>query len=207
MGDIFADGGVSAYPTSLDTRTTQVDANPSLTFSTSSSHASKLNELADATIAIETELGTLPKGSYADVKTALADAVIKTAAASQTITHDLRVRRLRAQGTALVASDFTIGSGWGSTATLTVDGTDQRGEFIITCQGAGIAANPTVVITFKDGAWPTGEPFGIVQFTGGTGAGTDQQINVTRSTTAPTWQMFFTPTSTLTYVYQYIFVG
>lgn len=57
MGDIYADGGVSAYPTSLDTRTAQVDATPTITFSTSSASASKLNEVADAVIAVETAVG------------------------------------------------------------------------------------------------------------------------------------------------------
>lgn len=57
MGDIYADGGVSAYPTSLDTRTAQVDASPTITFSTSSASASKLNEVADAVIAVETAVG------------------------------------------------------------------------------------------------------------------------------------------------------
>ena len=57
MGDIYADGGTSTYPTALDTRTAQVDASPSLPFSTSSSHVSKINEVADAVIAVQTAIG------------------------------------------------------------------------------------------------------------------------------------------------------
>ena len=58
MGDIYADGGVSSYPTDLDTRTAQVDATPTLAFSTSAAMASKMNEVADAVIAVQTKVGT-----------------------------------------------------------------------------------------------------------------------------------------------------
>lgn len=58
MGDIYADGGVSSYPTDLDTRTAQVDGTPTLPFGTTVISASKLNEVADAVIAVQTKVGT-----------------------------------------------------------------------------------------------------------------------------------------------------
>lgn len=41
-------------------------------------HASTINDLADAVNKIEAELGTLPKGAFADVKTAIAAALLKS---------------------------------------------------------------------------------------------------------------------------------
>ena len=58
MGDIFADGGVSSYPTDLDTRTEQANATPTLVFDNTTAHASKVNELADAVIDVQTKVGT-----------------------------------------------------------------------------------------------------------------------------------------------------
>jgi len=49
-------------------------------------HATAHNNVADEIVAIETELGTNPKGTYTDVKTRLNDVVVKTPSASQTIT-------------------------------------------------------------------------------------------------------------------------
>ncbi len=73
-----------AYPSALDT-TTQlpnsfVDATP-----TAVVHSLHHDTLADAVIAIEAELGTLPKGSYTDVKTRLNDSLNLTPAADQIV--------------------------------------------------------------------------------------------------------------------------
>ena len=57
----------STYPTTLDAlSTTKADATATLT-----DHKNHHNDLADAANKIELELGTLPKGSYTDVKTRL----------------------------------------------------------------------------------------------------------------------------------------
>ncbi len=58
MGDIYASAGVSNYPTSLDTATPQTDDPPSVAFATTSSHSSKINNLATAIIALETKVNT-----------------------------------------------------------------------------------------------------------------------------------------------------
>ena len=66
-------------------------------------------------------------------------------------------RMLMNNGTVLVAGDFALGAGWGSTASIAFGGAsayDTHGYFAVTAGGAGIAANPNVVLTFKDGAFP-----------------------------------------------------
>src|SRR5438128_8199529 len=65
MADITATGNTS-YPASLDTRTTLIDGS-----SGNEIVAANPNGPAAAVIAVETELGTSPKGTSADVKTRL----------------------------------------------------------------------------------------------------------------------------------------
>lgn len=64
MGDLFASGGSSGYPTSLDTATTQTDATPTIAFDATAARASKINNLATGLINVETALGTNPCLSY-----------------------------------------------------------------------------------------------------------------------------------------------
>lgn len=74
-GWVFDDGGgvSSTYPTTLDAlSTTHSDTTSEVV------HAATVNDLADAVNKIETELGTLPKGSAADVKTAITNQVPKS---------------------------------------------------------------------------------------------------------------------------------
>lgn len=72
-------------------------------------------------------------------------------------------------GTNLVAGDLALSAGWGASATISniVSGSkDTRGEFTVTSAGAGQAANPTITLTFKDGAYGA-PPFAIVARNGG----------------------------------------
>ncbi len=69
---------------------------------------------------------------------------------------DLAQRRYKASGTALVAGDFALSAGWGTTATVTsARGTDQFFELVVTSAGTGQGANPTITHTPKDGTWTT----------------------------------------------------
>jgi Pectate lyase superfamily protein len=62
--------------------------------------------------------------------------------------------RISAGGTNLVGGDFALSAGWGTTASVTgISGVDSRFRLAITSNGTGQAANPTVVLTFKDGAY------------------------------------------------------
>jgi hypothetical protein len=60
----------TSYPTSLDsfTNPTSTDTLDSATVP----HAAQHDNINDAVLAIETELGTLPKGTFANVKARLA---------------------------------------------------------------------------------------------------------------------------------------
>lgn len=74
----------TSYPGGLDTtshlKNDAVDDTP-----TATTHEVLHNNTSDAVIAIEAELGILPKGSYASVAAAIADHVVKTPGASQVI--------------------------------------------------------------------------------------------------------------------------
>ena len=72
------------YPGSLDTtsvlKNNSVDATP-----TETTHEVLHNNTSDAIIAVETELGINPSGSYIDVVTRLADTLVKTPGVAQVI--------------------------------------------------------------------------------------------------------------------------
>jgi hypothetical protein len=104
------------------------------------------------------------------------------------------------QATTLVTGDFTLGAGWGATASTAITlatSKDQASVTTITTAGAGIAANPTYQITFHDGTW-TQVPTCSANQTGGN----DILANLTvtaRSATAYTFQWNGTPTTGKTY--------
>lgn len=77
--------------------------------------------------------------------------------------------RIKASGTALVAGDFALSGGWGTTATIgTITGTDQAWQATVTSSGTGQAASPTITLTFHDGTW-TLAPIVVSKMVGGTG--------------------------------------
>jgi len=69
----------------------------------------------------------------------------------------LNLARIKASGgTALVAGDFALSAGWGTTASVgSVRGVDQFFEFVVTSAGTGQGASPTITYTPKDGTWTT----------------------------------------------------
>jgi hypothetical protein len=84
--------------------------------------------------------------------------------ASGTYGGDYFVNRLWANyGTPLTLGDFSLSSGWGSSATVSVysGSTDQRGQITVTANGSGMGANPTLTLTFHDGTW-FAAPFAVV---------------------------------------------
>jgi hypothetical protein len=91
----------------------------------------------------------------------------KTLGGTGSTNKDTLVNRERyTQGTALVAGDFALSAGWGNTATITVVGTDSAFRATITPNGAGIAANPTVTLTYHDGTWTNRPIVGITRADG-----------------------------------------
>lgn len=129
---------------------------------------------------------------------------VSIGASSDFTARDLIGRRLQMNsGTNLVAGDIVLSAGWGATRSISniVSGSkDTRGEFTVTSAGAGQAANPTITLTFKDGAFG-GNAMAIVKRNGGTGANTEPTW-VTLSTTL-TMTFPATPVAGLTYTFAY----
>lgn len=98
-------------------------------------------------------------------------------------------------------SDFTISAGWGTTATKDqFRGSDNNPEFTVTSAGTGQAANPTIVFTFKGGAFgATAQSWaGVCQMHGGTGNLAD--ITYTSTTTTLTLTYNGTPVAASSYI-------
>jgi hypothetical protein len=72
------------------------------------------------------------------------------------------VRRLRfanAQHYSGADSAIVLSAGWGNTAAVSAaNGVDQAFSFTATANGTGIAANPTITVTWKDGSMKTNFP-------------------------------------------------
>lgn len=82
-----------------------------------------------------------------------------------------RWQRLFTRGTELTATEIVPGAGYGASATVTnIDGDDTHVRFRITASGAGLAANPTFTITYKNGTW-TNSPFSISKLIAKSSAG------------------------------------
>jgi|GEM_PF-5419086 len=64
-------------------------------------------------------------------------------------------KRTLTKGASPSPANFALSAGWGTGASVTVNGgTDQRVDFTVTAGSASFAANPTVSFTFADGAFP-----------------------------------------------------
>lgn len=105
-----------------------------------------------------------------------------TVACSSTlaVTGMLTAKRVKVNGTTLVAGDFALSGSWGTTAAAgTVSGCDQAFVLTVTSGGTGQGANPTITLTFKDGTFTTAPKAAIVMHNGGN----DQ------TTVQPTWTL------------------
>lgn len=72
-------------------------------------------------------------------------------------------------GDALQQGNFVLSAGLGATAAISgIIGTFKRGRFTLTCQGAGLALNPTLTLNFPLGLWKS-NPAALVVRNGGTG--------------------------------------
>lgn len=95
------------FPGGLDSTSNLIDNADDNTL-TATTHATAHNNIADAIIAVETALGTNPKGSYASVAAWLAAAIINNPANVQTVTPTADVVALRVrQGNSGYTSDLT----------------------------------------------------------------------------------------------------
>jgi hypothetical protein len=107
--------------------------------------------------------------------------------------------------TALVTGDFALSAGWGSTAAVSaVTGTDQGWQITVTANGTGIAANPTVTLTFHDGT-KTNAPICVSKMAGGTGTITPLAEAPTATTNVLTFNG--TPVAASTYILSSVCMG
>ncbi len=116
-------------------------------------------------------------------------------------TTSVTTPRRIASGTSHVAGDYALHANWGTTATVSsvdANSKDSSFRFTVTSSGAAQGANPTVVLTFKDGTWTTVPICGIQQ-QGGTGARADVDVSTTATTATLTW--LATPVAALTYIF------
>lgn len=125
---------------------------------------------------------------------------------TNTFSGTVNYGRFRAnQGTALTAADFVISAAWGNTATISaVTGTDSAWQVTVTANGTGIASNPTITLTFKDGAFAN-SPYTISKQAGGTGG--PLPLFEASSTTALTITAIGTPSAGQTFEIRGITIG
>jgi hypothetical protein len=112
------------------------------------------------------------------------------------------------QASALVSGDFAISAGWGGSAIKSgVLGTDQSGKIDIQANGT-TSGNPTVILTFHDGAW-TKTPNCVVSRGDGNAPATGFWIinNASSSTTVLQMQFVGTPTSGNVYTVNFSCMG
>lgn len=106
-------------------------------------------------------------------------------------------------GTPLSSPDFAL-SGWGTGSTITnILGSDSMFQVTITA-GTSPAVDPTIILTFHDGAWPQ-PPVSESQMVGGTGSTSD--INNVATTTTLTLTYTGLPIATSTYIIQAFTIG
>jgi hypothetical protein len=104
--------------------------------------------------------------------------------------------------TPLVDADFALSAGWGGAPLIqTVTGTDGRGTILVRAVGGGFITNPSITLTFADGAWPQ-QPFALVQKIGGNGPSAFTPITTLTSTTF-VWIYAATPIEGLTYQFSW----
>jgi hypothetical protein len=125
-----------------------------------------------------------------------------------TINASIKYKRVSgSNGTPLTTGDFALSAGWGTGASVAgVNGTDSAFGVSVTA-GATPGANPTITLTWKDGAWPAA-PIGVVCMRGSTlPPGATFAPSVVMSTNTIIIQFFGTPTSGTTYVFDVITMG
>jgi hypothetical protein len=106
-------------------------------------------------------------------------------------------------GTAVAASHFALGVGWGADATIAVTSgsTVGRGEATITAVvggGAMAQATATVAFTYPDGAFEAA-PFFLTNTTNDNSIDTGRFANTTTTTTVQTWTFSVLPVTTKVY--------
>lgn len=110
-------------------------------------------------------------------------------------------------GKALVAGDFALSAGFGTTASIAVSSgsTVARGEATITSAGTGQGANPTCTLTFPDGAYDAA-PFAVASRSGGSQRSVQMEVT-TRAAGSMVFSLIGTPVAAETYKFNWEIVG
>ena len=112
-------------------------------------------------------------------------------------------------GTAIMASDWALTSGWGANATISAaSGRDSGGTVTVTTSALDTpGANPVITLTFKDGAWPAVPNAAASMSDNGTGPLAPAACRPTTTTLILTY--VGTPTALLskTYIFNYLVFG
>ncbi len=126
-------------------------------------------------------------------------------------TAGLLPRRIVSTGlaAALVGGNFGAPSAnWGTSASVgSIAGTEVAGRFIVTAGTAATGADPTLVLTFPGGAYPSPGPEVHIALISSSAAMTSFPIGVVRTTTTATFTFVFTPTANVTYTFSIMITG
>ena len=184
------------------------DGNPLLTIDKNGVQASAYGANALAPVVTTTQTQTLSNKQFASIGVG---AAAPSTGGLGLQTSGAASSRVKLGGTNVVAGDFALSAGWGSTAALAVSfsgSTDSRGAVQITCGGSGLAANPTMVFTFHDGTWSIAPPMLLLTLIDNTtGVGSLGVAVTAESVTAVTITAYLTPVSGHQYVLSWIALG
>lgn len=111
----------------------------------------------------------------------------------------------------VLSTNFALGVGWGTTATVAVraGSTDQRGVITVTSNGTGQAqATATVTFTFADGAYSAVPPYmSAVLINNSHAVGETGATGMTCTTTQLALTHSVLPVAAATYVYAYAVIA
>jgi hypothetical protein len=126
--------------------------------------------------------------------------------ANDIIANDLNFRRINLNvNTDIASTDFALSAGWGDTAAkvLTAGSHDTAGRIGAQAGGSGIAADPTITLTFKDGAFGVAPRCVVSRGDAVAPAGGYWTLSST-ATTAITFKFVGTPVSGSSYTLDYL---
>jgi hypothetical protein len=108
----------------------------------------------------------------------------------------------------LVAGDFTIGAGFGTTPILaiTAGSNDISGHFTVTCDATAAQATATIVIVFTDLAYPNA-PHAIANVFSDNAITDSGSVRAVVTTTQITITLDVLPVDTKVYTFSYLICG
>lgn len=204
-------GGNGSNPTTIDANTGAITATGSYTSTNGNLTLTNGQITAGSTIHSGGSVtasggvsanGTVSGNDASFVSNMTAGGVVQNGSTATFDAFALKAKRFTSErATAVVAGDFALSGGWGSTASVgSLVGHDSAFAFTITSSGTGQAANPTVTFTFHDGSWTNSPLCLLTIFNIGSNTAPGTLANTTESATAPVFtNNTFTPVAAQTY--------